>query len=217
LSEKLSWRIKLYDLFDLIIKGRLRKLREENIIIKVSFRSLQIGYVSLLLFTCFLPLRIHIYYSLMAIAFLIFFLLFWKIKRDWASILLEIATFMMIPFLVYLSTKDVKYLADTFLIKAYSLSFGVVIILVILTLQFSRRSGFKPNPMDFLILFIALVVPNLPDQHIKDWQMGLVAAKIIVFYFAYEILKGELRFENKNIETTCIIALMIIGLRGFVG
>jgi UDP-GlcNAc:undecaprenyl-phosphate GlcNAc-1-phosphate transferase len=71
--------------------------------------------------------------------------------------------------------------------------------------------------MDFLILFIALVVPNLPDEQIKSWQMGLVAAKIIALFFTYEILKGELRLNTKGLNLTTVAALLIISLRGFIG
>ena len=131
--------------------------------------------------------------------------------------MIEIALFLMIPFLVYLSEKDVVYLKGSILIKAYTLSFGILICFVLLTLKFTRRSGFKTTPMDFLIIIIALVVPNLPDERIRSWQMGLVAAKIIVLFFTYEILKGELRSDTKRLKVTGIIALFLISFRGFIG
>ena len=106
---------------------------------------------------------------------------------------------------------------DTFLIQAYNFSFGVLFIFVILTLKFTKREGFKSNPMDFLLISIALVVPNLPDPNIREWQMGLIAAKIIIFFFSYEILKGELRFELKNLEIASIAVLLIISARGLIG
>ena len=71
--------------------------------------------------------------------------------------------------------------------------------------------------MDFLILFVALIVPHLPDERIRDWQMGFVAAKIIVLFFTYEILKGELRWNTKKLAFTGAIALMIISIRGLIG
>ena len=71
--------------------------------------------------------------------------------------------------------------------------------------------------MDFLILFIAIVLPNLPDERIRQWQMGFVATKIVVLFFTYEILKGELRMNAGKLIYTGVIALMIISLRGFIG
>jgi len=190
IGESNEWKVKRYDFIDKIIKGHLRKLREENFIIKFSFKAVEIGFIFLLLFSCFLPQQIHIYFSLASIALLGLILLIWKIKKEWTTLIIESSIFLVIPFLVYLSEKDVAYLIDTTLIKAYAFSFGILIFFVLLTLKFTRRSGFKTTPMDFLILIIALVVPNLPDEKIRDWQMGLVAAKIIVLFFSYEILKG---------------------------
>jgi UDP-GlcNAc:undecaprenyl-phosphate GlcNAc-1-phosphate transferase len=71
--------------------------------------------------------------------------------------------------------------------------------------------------MDFLILFVALVVPYLPDEQIRDWQMGLIAAKIVVLFFTFEVLKGELRMDTTKLGIAGILALLIISLRGFIG
>ena len=104
------------------------------------------------------------------------------------------------------------------LIRPYNLSFAVMALFVILTLKFTRRrNGFKINPMDFLILFIALVVPNLPDVRIGIYQMGLVAAKIIVLFFSYEVLIGELRGKTKGLCMGTMPVLVVMGVRGFVG
>ena len=217
IAEYNGWRIKRYDFIDKVIKGRLRILKEENIIIKISFKAAEIGFIFLLIFTCFLPEHINIYFSFCSAVFLGLILLTWQIKKEWTSSVIEISIFLMIPFLVYLSEKDVVYLINTTLIKAYAFSFGILIFFILLTLKFTRRKGFKTTPMDFLILVVALVVPNLPDERIKSWQMGLIAAKIIAMFFTYEILKGELRLNTKKLEVTAIAALLIISIRGFIG
>jgi UDP-GlcNAc:undecaprenyl-phosphate GlcNAc-1-phosphate transferase len=144
-------------------------------------------------------------------------ILSWKVKKEWTAAVIEISIFLMIPFLIYLSEKDVAYLINTTMIKTYALSFGVLIFFVLLTLKFTRRKGFKSTPMDYLILIIALVVPNLPDEKIREWQMGLIAAKIIALFFTYEILKAELRFNTKKLKVTGIVALFIISIRGMIG
>ena len=71
--------------------------------------------------------------------------------------------------------------------------------------------------MDILILLFALVIPNLPDERIRAWQMGLVAAEIVVLFFSYEVLKGELRLNTKNLGTAAVVALTILSVRGFIG
>ncbi len=212
-----GWKIKRYHFLDKIIKGPLRNLKEDNAIIKFSFRAVEIGFIFLLLFSCFLPTHINIYFSFISIALMCAIIIVWQIKKSWASNLIEVSIFLMIPFLIYLCETDVIYLAHTVLEKAYTFSFGLLIVFVLLTLKFSRRRGFRTTPTDFLILFVALVVPNLPDPRIQTWQMGLVAAKIVVLFFTYEVLKGELRLDTKRLSVTGIMALMVISFRGFIG
>jgi UDP-GlcNAc:undecaprenyl-phosphate GlcNAc-1-phosphate transferase len=215
--DRNGWRLKRYHFLDKIIRGQLRNLKEDNVIIKFSFRAVEIGFIFLLLFSCFLPNHINIYFSFVSLILVCVTLLLWQIKKSWASILIEISIFLMIPFLIYLSETHVAYLAHTDLKKAYTFSFGLLIVFVLLTLKFSRRSGFKTTPTDFLILFVALVVPNLPDERIQTWQMGLIAAKIIVLFFTYEVLKGELRLDTNKLSITGVMALIIISFRGFIG
>jgi len=217
LAEEKEWRIKRYPIFDVMIKGKLRKLREENVIIKVSFKGVEIGFISLLIFSCLLPKHIHIYLSYAAIVFLVVIALMYQFKKEWATYLIEVSIFLMIPFLAYLSETEVVYLKHTILKSAYTYAFGGLIIFVLLTLKFTRRSGFKTTPLDFLILFIAIVLPNLPDERIRDWQMGFIVTKIVVLFFTYEILKGEMRLNTKKLGFACITALMILSIRALTG
>lgn len=217
IADVKGWRIKRYHFLDKIIKKQLRVLKEENAIIKFSFRAVEIGFIFILLFSCFLPSHINLYFSIFSLALLALILIAWQIKKEWASNIIEVSIFLIIPFLIYLGETDVIYLADTALEKAYTFSFGLLIVFVLLTLKFSRRRGFKSTPLDFLILFVALVVPNLPDQRIQTWQMGLIAAKIVVLFFTYEVLKGELRLDTKRLGVSGIMALMVISIRGLIG
>ena len=123
----------------------------------------------------------------------------------------------MIPFLAYFSETDVAYLQNTALRSAYMYAFGALVVLVLLTLKFTRRSGFKTTPLDYLIIFIAIVVPNLPDERIRNWQMGFIASKIVLLFFTYEILKGEMRLNTKNLGFACVAALMILSVRALTG
>jgi UDP-GlcNAc:undecaprenyl-phosphate GlcNAc-1-phosphate transferase len=101
--------------------------------------------------------------------------------------------------------------------RPYNFSFGILAVFVLLTLKFTRRrKGFKVTPMDFLILFIALVVPNLPDAQIRGYHMGLVAAKIIVLFFTLEVLIGELRGKLNRLGFATVGALLIMSVRGFI-
>ena len=99
----------------------------------------------------------------------------------------------------------------------YDVAIGVLALFVVMTLKFTRRrKGFKATPLDFLILVIALVVPNLPDPQIRSFNMGLLAAKIIVMFFSFEVLLGELRGELNRLAVSTLAALLIVVIKGLI-
>ena len=70
IAERKGLKISRSHFIDKVVKGHLRKLREENAIIKLSFKAVEIGFIFLFLYSCFLPRHIHIYFSIGSIAML---------------------------------------------------------------------------------------------------------------------------------------------------
>ena len=131
---------------------------------------------------------------------------------------LGLILYLLTPFVIYLSEIDRVAWINGKLLQPYNLSFLFIALFVILTLKFTRRrKGFKVTPMDFLILFIAFVIPNIPDERIIGYHMGFIAAKIILLFFSYEVLMGELRGKWKTQGLAAIPALVVLGVRGLVG
>ena len=216
-AKKSDWKFKRYDLIDKVIKGRLRILKEKNILIKVSSRIVEIGIPLLLLFTCFLPTSIPIYFSFISMALLGLILVTLWIKKEWMSSVLRLTLYPSISLMIYWGETDMVVWMNDNLVVPYNLSFGFLFFFVILTLKFTRRrNGFKSTPMDFLILFIALVVPNFPDKQIQSYHLGLMAAKIIFFFFSYEILIGELRVDLNRLGAVTMLALVVMSVRGIL-
>jgi UDP-GlcNAc:undecaprenyl-phosphate GlcNAc-1-phosphate transferase len=218
IADTTGWKLKRFHFFDKVLKGKLRVLKEKNILIKVSFRIIEVGVPSLLLITCFLPAGVPRYFALFSIGFVGLICVVWLFNKLWLDMALRFTLYLTIPFVIYLSETDLAAWVSYKFFHPYNLSFVFLIVFVILTLKFTRRTkGFKTSPMDFLILFIALVVPNLPDERILSYHMGMVAAKIIVLFFSYEVLIGELREDLKRLVLATIPVMMIMVVRGLMG
>jgi UDP-GlcNAc:undecaprenyl-phosphate GlcNAc-1-phosphate transferase len=100
----------------------------------------------------------------------------------------------------------------------YRLCYGIIAVFLILTVELSRRShGFKMSTMDFLIIFIAVAVPNLTGAVVQHVNLGLLAAEIIVLFFGYEVLINELREKFGFLAATTLTATVILGVRGYTG
>jgi len=217
-ADRTGWKAKRYDLLDAVIKGRLRVLKEKRILIRVSFKMVEIGLPAVLLFACFLPATMPRSVGLLALGLLGLVAVVLLVKRQWAAGVYRLSGYLLVPFLMYLSERHTAAWLSAEATAAYNLSFVALALFVMLTLKYtSRRKGFKTTPMDFLILAIVLIVPNLPDPQIRAYGMGLVAAKIVVIFFSYEVLMGELRGEFKHLGWATMAVLAITGVRGFMG
>ena len=214
LADKTGYRVKRFHLVDHIIKGRLRVWRERGTIIKVSFHIIEFGIPSLLLFTCFLPAHLSYYGSYLALALIGLIVMMWLYWRKHLNLVLRSVLYILIPYAIYMGDTATVSWMPPWLTRYYNLSFFIFAIFIILTVKFSRRKqGFKSTPMDFLILFIALVVPNLPVEEIQSYRLGLIAAKMITLFFSYEVLMGELRGKFGKLAIFTTVSLGIVSIR----
>lgn len=201
----------------ILARKKIAELKEKKLIIKSSFKIVEFATPVLLMITCFLPARIPAPFA--------WFSLFWAlilfaarfVQKRWSGFMVRLVFYLIAPFLMYLSEADRVVWASGRMLNFYNFAFVLLVLFVILTLKFTKRKkGFKSSTMDFLILFIALVVPNLPDQRILSYDMGLIAARIIVLFFSFEVLIGEMRGELVRVSLPIALALMVVGIRGFV-
>ncbi len=215
--EKADVQFKRSSFFDDRIKGKFRFLRDQNLLIIFSFRLLQTALPAILFAACFLAGDIPFYLACCALGAAVILLLTLVFLKERLGSVLRVSLFLMVPFVVYLSSE--KALGWRIAVEQiYTISFAVMAFLAILTIKFTRRtSGFHATPMDFLIVFFALVVPNIPDPGIRRYHMGLVAAKIIVFFFTLDVFMGESRGNHKWLCLNTMGALAVVSIKGFFG
>ncbi len=214
--ERRQWQVPRRDFIDQMIKGRLKFLKEQHILIKVCFRSIEFGLPLLLIVSCLLTGQVPGYFAYVAGLLAVALVAGQFLRPSFAPTALRVSLYLTVPFLVYLVESVVRELPLGFN-RLYHLAFVVMVMFVILTLKFTRRrKGFKTTPMDFLVLLIALLVPNIPDTRIQSLHMGMIAAQIIVFLFGFEVLVGELRGELKRQTIFVAMAFAIIPVKYFL-
>ncbi|HBG04833.1 MAG: glycosyl transferase [Geobacteraceae bacterium GWC2_58_44] len=203
--------VRRLDFFDAKIAGRLRLLKREGVVIRYSFRLFESGVPLLLFITCLVAQRPPLYGTLICAVSGAAILIVCRFRNAWLPGLLRFVLYLLIPFSVYLGGGLISLYADTPLLRFYNGSFGAVALLIILVSKFSRRkSGFRSSPMDFLIGILALVVPNLPEQQIQEYQVGLTAAKILLLYFSFEVLQAEMRGKMNRFALWTVASLVAL-------
>lgn len=216
-ADRTGYQFKRYPLME-PVKGGLRRIRDNNWIVRISFSISKMIILPLLMLSCLLPAHIPGYASAIAVCLSLFMLAVLMFVKEQMGFCLRVVLYLTVPLVLYLIEEGRAAWVSARTFVLYQFSFGIIAFFIILTLKYSRRTkGFQMTTMDFLVVFIAVVVPNLPDQSIQSLHLGLLAVEIIVLLFSYEVLIKELRGKFGALTSSTLTALILIGIRGGTG
>lgn len=207
--------IRRFDRINKIIRERAQVWRENGRFIWLSYKSIQFGAPLLLIWTVFLCDKVPGYLSLSSGAAVILFGAVWLINRKWSNQFLLILIYLSVPFLIYYSENHPASWTGNSIRFFYHLFFILLTAFSFLTLRLTRRQhGFKVNTRHYLVLFITLILFALPEPDLRD-QFGAVAVKMIMLFYIYEILLGEMRGKIGLLSFMTLSGLAIVALRWF--
>jgi UDP-GlcNAc:undecaprenyl-phosphate GlcNAc-1-phosphate transferase len=216
-AEHSGFRFHRTGFFDIEIKGRLKQLKDKQLLIRACFAPLQYGVPLVFIAAGLVPREVPGYFSALAAGFLAANAFCWSARRELLPAVLRMSFYLTVPLVLRMGQVDPAHWIPPAALRASTLCFGALAFFMVLTLKFTRRQkGFRATPMDFLILVIALVVPNLPDPLIRGVQMGELAARIIVLFFSFEVLLGELRGNLNRLTLGVLAGLALLAARGIV-
>jgi UDP-GlcNAc:undecaprenyl-phosphate GlcNAc-1-phosphate transferase len=195
-SHKTGYRINR-DRFLNVMKARLQPFKDRGQIIKFSFGFVKIGVPALLIFNALIPKPDNLGYYFFSGGFLILLLLAWLLDKNMLNRIAKIALYLFTPFMIFNCDQGLYSNISSFLIISYNVLYLLLLASVFLTMKLTRRSnGFRSSTLDFLVIFVIILIPNLPDTALKGYLLGLVAVKTVILYYSYEVLVGELRRTN---------------------
>jgi UDP-GlcNAc:undecaprenyl-phosphate GlcNAc-1-phosphate transferase len=217
-ADRKSWRINRPGFFDRLVKQKLKiHIKDRFLVVKVSQAIMEAGFPLLLITACVLPSNIPFPMSIAASGIILAFTLARFFKPSQESNTLRLTIYLFLPVIVYYGELRPATWMPAEMKYGFGLCFCVLVFFAIVTLKATRRrQGFKATPMDFILLFVAMVVPNLPDLVAHEFNFGFMAAKIIVFFYVFEVLMGELRGQQKRLNLATILGLVVVVGRGIV-
>ncbi len=189
----------------------------EQFSIRFFFRMLKWWLPLVLLIQSLISTRIpdHLAWMLLGSMVLILGVTYFQpgVKKDGIRMVL----YCCIPFLMYTSTMSPAPWMTQHLATANHLTFVALIFFVIATLNLTKRKkGFRFNPLDFLIFIVIFIFPNLPSIHIETPLIKVVVSKVLILFFSYDVLLGELRENDQYLEKSIITVFTIIVIRSFI-
>jgi len=93
--------------------------------------------------------------------------------------------------------------------------FVMLAIAFTLRVRFCHESTFQVTPLDYLVILLVIIVPNLPEVHLEDSGIGEMAIKLVILFYASEAVIG-LRVRSWDfMRIGSLGALSIVVFRGF--
>jgi UDP-GlcNAc:undecaprenyl-phosphate GlcNAc-1-phosphate transferase len=218
-ADRNGWRINRPGFIDRLVKQRLKiHIKDRFLIVKVSQAIMETGFPLLLITACVLPRNIPLPLSIVGAGIILAITLARWFKPSQESNALRLTIYLFLPVVVYYGELRPAAWLPPEMKYGFGMCFGVLVFFAIVTLKTTRRrQGFRATPMDFILLFVAMVVPNLPDLVAHGFNLGFMAAKIIVFFFVFEVLMGELRGRRNRLNWITVLGLVVVVGRGIAG
>lgn len=130
----------------------------------------------------------------------------------------------VVPYVVrgglYVGTTCLLYVSEDSALRSVSafavthnMFFITVAIMVLLTLRFNEASRFRTTPLDYLMVFLAITFPLLPEVNADLSHIGTFAAKLMVLFFSFELLLHMFSDRVRQLGLVSLWVLFGLGIR----
>ncbi len=166
--------------------------------------------------TTFIPPIIKGDIGFVALFLLLFLGVMLCIRDDLHNRLPHFAIYFNGAFVIYLMqnyTADVKLLGTPLLLVS-DVIFAVLflVILVLATIR-ANPSVVLSTPLEYLIIFLVVSVPLLPESFRQHHDLMMVAGKSVILFVALKLVLKVRATRNRKIILAALLSLLIIALR----
>jgi UDP-GlcNAc:undecaprenyl-phosphate/decaprenyl-phosphate GlcNAc-1-phosphate transferase len=130
------------------------------------------------------------------------------------SLLLRRATPWAVRSALYIGSTCLMYYGEVFprtmtADVQVSLNVGIAIlaVLVVVAICQAGEERFQTTPLDYLIVLMAGVMPFLPEMTINSVPLGILTAKLLVLFFAFELL---LHLRASSVTRLGLVSLTVL-------
>jgi UDP-GlcNAc:undecaprenyl-phosphate GlcNAc-1-phosphate transferase len=124
------------------------------------------------------------------------------------------ALYIGVVIIVYL---DLRYPAQWKLPpRTEAILFGMLAASVVLSFRITADRRFKLTPLDLIVIFVALALPNLPGSLAAPRSLGLSSLILLVLFYTTEMLFNHSAVARRWLAASAAAMLAIIALRGWL-
>jgi len=206
-----SWQVSRMGVkHDYKLKIFIRYLRDKGLLVGVPTYILIVLVPVLFILPVIYSLQISLDMAILAIM-LLFVLLGALIFRA-NNQLLEKAVVYVVAVISAFQLSNVP--ENTMIVDVMNGLYLLLFISFVLRVRFSHEKTFQVTPLDYLVIVLVIIVPNLPEAHIGNEFIGEMAIRLIIMFYACETVMGMALSKWNLMRLGLIGTLLLVTVRG---
>lgn len=190
------------------------RFRASRWLTDAPLQVLGIGVPVFLLVGVFLPRDVPPDFGALAAGLFSLLLIGLAAFRRAAPFLVRVGLYVSGTFVLYLSDQEAMA-AEWPMRTAVNGFFAATAVLVLIAIRFQRGARFETTPLDYLLVFLAVLIPSLPHMGLGGAALGLLMTKLLVLFFAYELLLHALSERLIPLGAVSLWVLLGLGVRAW--
>ncbi|MDH5570716.1 MAG: undecaprenyl/decaprenyl-phosphate alpha-N-acetylglucosaminyl 1-phosphate transferase [Gammaproteobacteria bacterium] len=214
-SKRFNWKFHEANIkTDPFLKRKVKWLVSSGILTVGPHLLLKLGVTIILLLSVMLPdVDLNQNIAILSSALLAFFIVSFLISKGQVTIFEKAVVYIVCVLSVYLLQNSTIIISEYYEVLNYF--FVILAIGFALKIRFSHDSALQLTPLDFLVVSLVIVVPNIPDMGFGNEHIGEMAIKLIVMFYAAEAVLNSVSGKWDLIRAGIISTLVVAMLRGF--
>jgi UDP-GlcNAc:undecaprenyl-phosphate/decaprenyl-phosphate GlcNAc-1-phosphate transferase len=213
IANKRSWSYRATDEKKVsMLRRMVRTLREKGLLTTVPTKFLMVVipllYISAFIFTEQITTDLAVLAGVLIFTMLIAV----GLRLKAADMLEKAVVYIVSVMTVYLMPLSG---GDTDIYNIVNFLYLLIAIAFALRVRFCYENTFQVTPLDYLVIILVIIVPNLPEAHLEDSSIGEMAVKLVILFYASEAIMGLKARSWDLIRMGTLLALLITVLRGF--
>jgi UDP-GlcNAc:undecaprenyl-phosphate GlcNAc-1-phosphate transferase len=210
-AMKTHWHVHRKSSADSRLRKWVQWLSSTGVLEKVPSVLLKLGIPIFIFFTVLIPEKIEqdIGYLALALSIILVFLILYS---AFVSMTEKAVAYVLCALSVYLLESNISVILEyTEIINIYLI---ILAIAFAVKVRFSAVRTFQITPLDFLVVLLVLLVPNLPELSTSEFPLGEAAFKLVVLFYTCEAVLNIVSRKWDIFRFGILACLMLIAARG---
>ena len=211
-ATRTGWRIHANALKESRLRYWIKRLSSTGMLEAIPTRLLKVGIPLYMVYAILVPPQIERDIAILAGVLLVFFVVIVSFTSA-VTMIEKAVVYVLCVLAVYFHESNISSVSEY--ADIVNIYFVILAVAFAIKVRFSAVRSFQITPLDFLVVLLVLLVPNLPELSTSALPLGESAFKLIVLFYTCEAVLNVMSKKLDVLRIGVALSLALIAVRGF--